>query len=461
MPKASSQASATEPLDVIVIGAGFAGLSAARALRAAGRDRIRILEARDRVGGRTRPADLGGVTADLGGQWLGPTQTKLAALAQSYQVATYPTFMEGQCICRASERTHHGAGSDITGIYNWREALSFWRLTHRIEHLLKPLDCEQPWAHPRAEALDAMTVEQWAAEQSSQPLVREAVRLICHSLFGAEAAEISMLFFLHYVKSGGGLDCLLSSEEGGAQNLLFHGGVHQLARKMGEEMGDRLQLEAPVQTVEWGEGHATVSTAEEVLRARKLIFAMPPQCLERIDFVPQLPQPKRLLNRRLQMGSFIKFWILYAEPFWRTQGFNGMLVCDDAPISPVMDVSPPGQKHGALAGFWGSEHAFAYGDNPQSERQAMVVALLTEYFGAAARQPLAYRDKDWSADKWAGNGAVAYAPPGLYARCADWLRRPVGPCHWAGTETATQWTGYIDGAIRSGERAAEEVLALL
>ena len=456
-----SKAPSNEVLDAIVIGAGFAGLSAARALRAAGRDRILILEARDRVGGRTRPAALGPLTADLGGQWLGQTQTKLAELARSYQVATYPTFMEGQCICRAGERTHRGKGSDITGIYNWREAIAFWRLARRIERLCEPLDCEQPWAHPEAETLDSMTVEQWAAAQTGQALVRQAVRIICHSLFGAEASEISMLFFLHYVKSGGGLDCLLSSEEGGAQHLLFQGGVHQLARKMGEEMSAQLQLGAPVQTVAWNESQATVSTAAQSFRARKLIFAMPPQCLERIEFAPQLPQPKRLLNRRMQMGSFIKFWILYAEPFWRAEGLNGMLVCDDSPVSPIMDVSPPDQPHGALAGFWGSEDAFAHGDKTPAQRQELVTATLAKHFGEAARAPLAYSDKDWSADPWSGCGAVAYASPGFYTRCAQWLRRPVGPCHWAGTETATQWTGYIDGAIRSGERAAKEVLALL
>lgn len=447
--------------DVIIIGAGFAGLSAARALMAAGRDNFVLLEARDRVGGRTKPAQLGPLTADLGGQWLGPTQTRLAELGQSYQVATYPTFMEGKCVARIGGREHCGPGSDFTGIYTWREGLAFWRLTRRLERLTAQLDCEQPWAHPEAAALDAMTVEQWAAAQSKQENLRTTVRLICHSLFGAGASEISMLFFVHYVKSGGGLDCLLSSEAGGAQNLLFHGGVHQLARKLGEELGARLQLSAPVQAIDWSDSEVRVATAAQNMRARKLIAAVPPQMLEHIAFAPALPQPKRMVNRRLQMGAFIKFWILYAEPFWRKQGFNGMLARDDSPITPVMDVSPPRQKHGVLAGFFDGEHVVAHSDKTKSQRRELVTAMLAEHWGAPARAPLAYEEKNWGIDRWSGGGAVAYAPPGFYARYAAWLRRPVGACHWAGTETATQWTGYIDGAIRSGERAAQEVLALL
>jgi len=445
--------------DAIIIGAGFAGLSAARRLNELGCSDTLVLEARDRVGGRTRHGTVAGLDIDLGGMWLGPTQTRLAAMAEQYQVRTYPTHLEGKGVIRMMGKEYHGEREDIDGLFGLRDGLNYVSVRRKMKRLLAEIDCEAPWAHPKAQELDAQTVEQWLSIHVKSERLKQLYRLLCFSLFCAEAAQISMLFFLHYIQSGGGLDVMISADEGGAQNFLFHGGVHQIARKMAEELGDRLHLEEPALKIEWREDGAVVQTPKAKYEAKRVIICVPPTLVSKLDFAPALPQPKAALHAKLAMGSAIKYWVVYDRPFWREQGINGSVIRDDVPCSPCFDVTPPGQEKGVIAGFFDGDHALNHGDVSQEDRRALVLSMLADHFGAAANEPLEYADADWTAEVWSGGCYGAYAAPGIYARYGEWLRRPIGALLWAGTETSPQWTGYIDGAIRSGERAAEEAIA--
>ncbi len=320
------------------------------------------------------------------------------------------------------------------------------------------LDTSQPWAHPEAEQLDATTMETWIARNVIHPFARTAFRTICTSLLCAEPSQVSLLFFLHYIKSGGGLDVLISADTGGAQSLMFHGGVHQISCFMADEIGDRLHLDAPVTTIEWHDAGVTVHSGASTFTARTAILAIPPTLLHRIKFTPTLPQPKVAIHDRLFMGSSIKFWVLYKTPFWREMGLNGMILRDDVPMTPVMDVSPPGQKNGLLVGFFDGDRAIQNADLTVEERRATVLRLLVEHLGPEASEPLDYVDHDWADEEWSGGCYGAYAPPGVFAPYGESLRTPIGPLHWASTETSSRWAGYIEGAIRSGERAAREIL---
>lgn len=444
----------------IIVGAGFAGLAAATKLKDSGVRDFLVIEARDRVGGRTKHGQIAGLDIDLGGMWMGPTQTRLKALADAYQVRTYSTHLDGKAIFRSHGKEHHAPREKIDGLYNLFEGIDFLNSKRKIDALSKDLDCDRPWTHPRAQELDAMTVEHWLMTNVHSKRMRTSYRLICFSLFCAEASQISMLFFLHYVKSGDGLDPILSADDGGAQNFLFHGGVHQIARKMGEELGDRLRLNEPVDQIIWDHDSATVRTTSGLYQARNVIVAVPPTLVPKISFVPALPQPKEAFHNRLSMGSAIKFWVAYTRPFWRDQGFNGMVVTDDSPATPVFDVSPAGQDIGLLAGFFDGNHALEHGDMSTQDRQRIVTRMLAEHFGPQALEPLEYVDNDWTAETWSGGCYGAYLAPGMLASYGEWLRRRVGALHWAGTETSPRWTGYIDGAIRSGERAAQDALSL-
>ncbi len=444
--------------EAIIIGAGFAGLSAARRLQQLGCSDIRVIEARDRVGGRTKHGTVAGLDIDLGGMWLGPTQTRLAALAEQYQVRTYPTHLDGKAIIRMMGKEYHGEREDIDGVFGWRDGISYLTVGRKLRKLVAGIDCEAPWDHPQAQELDAQTVEQWLAGHVKSERIKQLFRLLCFSLFCAEAAQISMLFFLHYIQSGGGLDVMISADQGGAQNFLFHGGVHQIAGKMAEELGERLHLEEPAVKIEWREHDAIVQTSKAQYQAKRVIVCVPPTLVSKLDFSPPLPQPKAALHAKLAMGSAIKYWVVYDRPFWRDQGFNGSVIRDDVPCSPCFDVTPPGQEKGVIAGFFDGDHALNHGDVSTDARQAIVLQMLTEHFGEAAATPLEYADADWTAETWSGGCYGAYAGPGIYARYGAWLRRPIGSLLWAGTETSPYWTGYIDGAIQSGERAAEEVM---
>lgn len=445
-------------LDTVIVGAGFAGLSAARTFMAEGQDNFVVLEARDRVGGRTKPGGIGNFGIDLGGMWMAPTQTRLKRLAAHYTIRPYPTNLEGNAIFRIGKRERQGPREDLSRVFGIGGGLAHLFARWKLERLMAPLDTDQPWAHPDAERLDATTVANWIARNVLHPLPRAAFGTVCTTLLCAEPSQVSLLFFLHYLKSGGGLDVLISSDTGGAQNLLFHGGVHQISRLIADEIDERLHLNAPVDAVEWRAGAVTVHSGAGTFTARKAIVAVPPTLLTRIQFSPALPQPKVAAHDRLFMGSSIKFWILYKSPFWRRMGLNGTILRDDVPTTPVMDVSPPGQDHGLLVGFFDGKHAIQHADLSVKDRRAIVLRMLAEHFGPEALEPLDYVDHDWTSEEWSGGCYGAYAPPGIYARYGEELRRPLGPLHWAGTETSPEWTGYIEGAIQSGERAAGDIL---
>jgi monoamine oxidase len=443
---------------VIIIGAGFAGLAAATRLQQSGCDDFVVLEARGRVGGRTKHGRLAGLDIDLGGMWLGPTQTRLASLAQAFQVRTYSTHLDGKSVFRLRGREHHGERERVDGLLTFWDKLSYLSASRKLNRLVETIDCEQPWTHECAAALDAQTVEQWVLDNVRSHSVRQLYRLLCFSIFCAETDQISLLFFLNYLKSAGGLEILMSADAGGAQNFLFYGGVHQIARTMGDAFGSRLHLDEPVTAIDWDEAGATVHSALNTYRAAKVIVAVPPTLVARIEFRPSLPQTKAALHARVAMGSAIKYWVAYERPFWREQGFNGSIVRDDVPCSPCFDVSPPDQPLGVIAGFFDGDHALRHGDLNTDQRRNMVLAMLAENFGSAALNPIDYVDADWTAEEWSGGCYGAYFAPGMYARHGAWLRRKIGPLVWAGTETARYWTGYIEGAIQSGEDAAEQVL---
>lgn len=449
--------STDKPLNTIIIGAGFAGLAAAKSLAKQGRDDFVILEARDRVGGRTKHGQIAGLDIDLGGMWLGPTQTKLAEYADEYGLKTYETYLDGKGIYNILGKEYHGKREHYQGLFSVLETLRYAPTELKLNRLVDSIDCEQPWNHKDAKTLDATTVEAWIQKHIASETIKQTYRVMCWSLFCAEADQMSMLFFLHYLKSGGGLDLMLSADEGGAQNFMFHGGVQQIARKIAEELSDRLHLSEPAMNIQWNDEGVTVTTPLGRYKANHAIIAVPPPLVSAMGFEPALPQPKEALHRRLTMGSVIKYWIAYDKPFWREQGFNGMIIGDHSPALPCFDATPPEQPLGVIAGFFDADESLEFAEAGEEQRKQIVIELLARHYGDSARSPVDYVDNDWTSKEWSQGCYGAYAAPGVYSRYGEWLSKPIGPLHWAGTETSAVWTGYIDGAIRSGERAAAEV----
>lgn len=443
--------------DAIVIGAGMAGLKAAMELVDAGRE-VLVLEASDRVGGRSKPGDICGQTVDHGGQWVGPGQDLLLQQAKALGVQTYPQYTAGKSLLCMDGRVQPYSG-DIPKLPLWSLA-ELALLERRWRKQVASLPVAQPWAAANAAAWDAHSVESWLRNHVRSHATREFVRIATRALLCAEPEQVSYLCFLEYLRQGRGLESLIGTE-GGAQQDKFIGGAWQIPQRMAQQLGDRVLLNSPVLGIEQGERAVTIRTAGGRYTASRAIIAVPPPLAAKLDYAVPLPSARMGLLQRMAMGAVIKIHVAYDKPFWRQRGLNGAVVSNDTHFNVVFDQSPDDESLGVLVGFMDGAHAVEMSAQGQSARQDQAVRDLVQYFGEDAANPVAYVDQDWTQEPWAMGGYVAHLPPGVITRYGSVLREPCGLLHWAGTETATQWSGYLDGALQSGIRAANEVQARL
>lgn len=452
---AGQSAQSAGQADFIIVGAGFAGLIAARELRKAGKSVI-VLEANDRVGGRTKPALLAGETVDIGGQWVGPTQTHLLALAAEYGVKTVKQYADGDNIIDIEGRKALYEGE--TPSLEPADLEQFGLAVATLEAAAAQIQAPRPWTAPKAAEWDAMTVESWLqANVASKPatvLLRELVRAVMSS----EAADASFLAFVSYIASAGGFAPLISTREG-AQDSLFVGSVWQIADRMAKELGTSVVLGAPVEQIAQDEGGVRVTSRGRSWTARRVIVTAPPPIAARIDYSPPLSAQRDGFTQRMPMGSVIKVIVAYSRPFWREQGLSGLVISDKTEFGPWFDRGTPLTKGGALVGFFDGAPARRWADRSPAQRRAKVLEDIAAYFGEQALHPTDYVEEVWTRAEHNRGGYVAVPGPGVLTGFGPALLEPAGRIHWAGTETADAWQGYIDGAIRSGKRAAAEVLA--
>lgn len=456
-PAMGHAAESPAQVDVIVVGAGMAGLCAARALRKAGRSVI-VLEARDRVGGRTKPGMVAGVPIDLGGMWVGPTQTRLLSLGDEFGLQRYQSFIDGHNLAEIGGQIHKGS-ADTPGL-GLGTMLALLGTVTKIDALAKTVPLAAPWTAPDAARLDSQTLAGWVDQNVHNPAVRTMVESMAGAIFAADMSQISLLYFLFYCHSGDNL-ATLAGMGAGAQKWLYRGGLNQLGPRLAAELGDAVRLQSPVRRIIQAADGVEVVADTGRFRARRVIVAVPPALASRIDYAPLLPAMRDGLSQRMPMGSVIKFWIAYSRPFWRDKGLNGLIVSDKSPIGLFADASPDAAGPGLIAGFFEGSHAVEWGKQPAAARKAQVAGDLTRLLGPEAAAPVDYIDNDWPTEEWSRGCYVGVAPPGVISVYGEALRQPVGAIHWAGTETSEVWCGYVEGAIRSGERAAAEVLTAL
>ena len=441
--------------DVCVVGAGLAGLTAARDLVAAGREVV-VLEARDRVGGRVLTERLSdGTPVDHGGQWIGPGQHRMAHLAEELGLETFPTYDEGENLLDFGGRTarYEGAIPRLSPVVlaDMAQAQTrFDRLAQRV-----PLDA--PWAADRADEWDGQTFESWIRRNAVTRGARELFTLYSEAVFAADPADLSLLHALFYTHSGNGVDVLAGTRDG-AQQDRFVDGAQGVALGLAGGLGTRVRLEQPVRRVDWSDDGVMVLTDSVLVAARHAVIAVPPPLAARIRYEPALPPARDQLTQRLPMGAVIKCHAVYERPFWRDDGLTGQATTDVGPVKVTFDNSPPDGTPGVLLGFVEGANARALSRLDADDRRSEVLGSLTALFGTAAARPLEYTERDWSAEEWTRGCYAALFTPGTWTQLGPALRAPVGPIHWAGTETATVWCGYMDGAVQSGERAAREIL---
>jgi monoamine oxidase len=444
----------TAPVDVLVVGAGFAGLSAARALGRAGLS-ARVLEARDRVGGRVYTTALeGGSWADLGGQWIGPTQDEILALVEELGVATFPTWTRGQnLLITGGKRTRYRGTIPRLPL---RSLLGVGWTQWRLERMSKTVPLDAPWSAPRAAAWDRQTLGDFLDASVGSKAARVLLEAGFQTVFAAGTHELSLLHALFYIHSGKDLDYLFGIA-GSAQATRIDGGMQQVAEKLA--VGLDVQLASPVRRIEHDASGVAVHCDGGSLKAGHAIVAVPPRLAAALEFSPGLTGKRAELMTRMPMGAVIKCTAIYDRPFWRDDGLSGLCVGDQGPIHVTFDNSPPQGTPGILMGFAEADHARKLGKLTLEERREAAIACFARYYGERARAPVQYVDHVWENDPWSGGCYGAFLPPDVWTSLGPAIREPEGRIHWAGTETATIWSGYIDGAIRSGKRAAREIIA--
>ncbi len=440
--------------DVVVVGAGLAGLSAARTLVTAGASVV-VLEARDRVGGRILNEDVGGGhVVEVGGQWIGPTQDRLAALAADLGVETFPTYVEGENVIEYGGRLHRYRGA-IPRV-NPAVLLDVEQAQRRLNRLARTVPLHAPWEAPRAARLDEQTAATWMRRNLATKGGRMLLELGIEAVWAAQPEELSLLHLLFYVHSAGSLETLFDTE-GGAQQDRFVGGSQRLALRMAEALGERVVLGVPVRRVVHGAEGVTVEGEGAVARGREAILALAPTLASRIAYDPPLPGYRDQLTQRMPLGTVAKCMAIYDEPFWREEGLSGQGTSERGPVRVTYDNSPPGGSPGVLLGFLEGRRARELGRVPAEQRRAAVIDCFTRLYGPRAARPSAYVERLWAEEEWTRGCYGCHLPPGAWTNYGPALREPIGPLHWAGAEYATVWNGYMDGAVRSGEQRARAV----
>jgi monoamine oxidase len=444
--------------DAIIVGGGLAGTRAATKLKAGGAS-VLLLEARDRLGGRTWTRNVGATQVDFGAQFIGPGQPRMHALVRELGLQTMPTWSQGQ-----KRLELRGEVTSYSGTIPFRTPGNLLRLAWnfcRTEWMSRRLPAGEPWRAPRAAELDSLTLQQWLgsrpAPASNVDLLNDAV---IRTVFGADPSELSAFQFLSFVASNGGYLPIVETR-GGFQQDRIVGGTQQISERLGDALGrDSVLTNSPVQAIHDDGNGITARSGSRTWRSRRVVVALPLGTARQVAFEPLLPFARHQLHDRCAMGRTIKVFATYDRTFWREQGLSGEAVGTSGHLSVTFD-NTTYDGTPCLLGFIVGRAANNFAALPPERRRAEVLGELARLFGRDAMAPRDYAEADWAQETYSGGCPLANFTPGTLSAAGHALRTPVGRIHWAGTETARQCTGYMEGAVESGDRAAEEVLAAL
>lgn len=444
---------------MIVVGAGYAGLAAADRALALGLKPL-IVEARDRVGGRTLTRKLdSGVWVDLGGQWIGPGQENMYQLAKRFDHGVWPMYAAGRQVVEVGNKVKTYRGLIPLNLPPLVLANLLWGFA-RIEWQARWVHCENPSQARRAAQLDQRTMGDWLRSNIRNQTARKLMQVAIEAVFAAHPDDIGLLHALAYINAGGGFERLTSSS-GGAQQDRVAGGMQGLAESYCQDLERRdvaIHRKSPVDAIVQSADHVEVRVSSQIFRARHAIVTLPPAIAAEIDFWPAMSEERKAWCRSMIPGRVIKGFAIYNQPFWRKSKLCGQAASDRGPVHLAFDATPPESIQGVLLGFIEGREALEWSGRGLEARREVMLNAFTRFFGSQAASPIEYVDHDWTVESFS-RGCYAGVPgPGVTCSVARTSRIPHGKVHWAGTETAIHWTGYIEGAVRSGIRAAEELL---
>ena len=447
--------SAGEQTDVAVVGAGIAGLTAARRLAQGGVDVV-VVEASNRVGGRTVNEPISeSEQTEMGGQWVGPTQDRVLALIDELGLETFPTHTAGQNVIEVGGRLRRYRGTIPKLSPIVLADLGIARM--RLGRAVRKVDPAAPWEADGAAELDSISFGEWIAKHTRTRRARDLIALSCKTVWGAEPSELSLLWALAYMGAGGGFEKLLDVEDGAQQDRVA-GGSALIAERMAAQLGERVRLDSPVIKVCWGVDSVKLEGAYGTFQARKVVIAVPPSLVSSLEFEPALPDSHAVLADAWRGGHLIKLTATYPVPYWRDDDLSGEGVGTTSAVSITFDNTPPSGTPGALVGFVGAADAPGYAELPDAGRREIALGGFARLFGPKALEADRFLERDWLAEEWARGGPVSNLGPGVLAKHGRALREPAGPLYFAATEYAEKWCGYMDGAVRSGEAAAAGIL---
>ncbi|MEU0599427.1 flavin monoamine oxidase family protein [Streptomyces sp. NPDC006393] len=446
--------SADTSVDVVVVGAGFAGLSAAERLASMGQS-VLVVEGRDRVGGRSLSGEVAGVKVDLGATWVARRHTAIRDLAGRVGCTTTGQFDQGRNVLwmAGRRRTYSGTIPKISPA----ALVDMARMQLAVNKLVSTIDVDAAWESPEASRLDAISFGEWLDRKNALPSTRALMTVISKVQWGCTPGDVSLLHALRYIRAAGGIDHMLDVE-GGQQQDRFVETTQEIAKRVAERLGDRVRLATPVRRVVQDDHGVTVHTDSGEIRAGYAIVTAAPAHRAAIEFSPALPEQAEGLTRTWRMGVLSKAFVAYDVPFWRAGGLSGEAVTDTGTVFITFDVSPAPRGPGVLMAF--CDPRVFDGFSPETRRER-VIQQLVDLYGPQARNPIDYVDHCWGSEPFAPGGPNPAVAPYATTSYGKALTEPHGRIHWAGTETAGEWAGTINGAVLTGQRAAERVAALL
>lgn len=445
-------------VDFAVVGAGLGGIRTALALRDSGAS-VTVFEARERVGGRvfSAPPAAGGtdgppLALDLGAQWVGPGQTEILQLIEELDLHTVPTGAPGRALWGLAGTLRQGRA--VLPPLPPLALAEVLVAAARVVSMSKRIPQDSPWRAPKARPWDRISAGDWIRRNLHTPAARDFARICITGNMAVEPRETSMLGLLFDLRSIGPARSL-----GTAEALRLHEGAHEIARRLAERLGDRIRFADPVRAITQDADGVTVASDGGALRCRRVAVSVPPPLASQIAYTPALPDARATLLASLPMGASVKFHAVYRHPFWRARGLSGQVWTADGTVSLTYDNSPDdGTGRGVLVGLVVADEARRLGALGAQQREQEILASLARFFGPDAGAPTALVVQDWGAEQWTGGCYAAHFPPGVWTAQGSAFRAPCGRIHWAGTETASEWHGYMEGALRSGRRVAEEML---
>ena len=445
--------------DVIVVGAGIAGLRSGVLLKRRG-IKVLVLEANDRVGGRTKGKIVNGLQIDVGGQWIGPTQNRMYSIVEEYKLTTHPQYETGKPYQFMSNILAFNRTKQIPGITPLIQIPLLALSVAYLDYLAYQVPIEKPWEAKRAQEWDSYSVETWMRSSWWAPTnqVKSVVEIACWALLACEPSRVSFLWFLWFIHQAGGLQILLDTKNGAQQDKI-DGGAISVSQKMAEELNDNLELSSPVKSIiNYHSDRILVQldNGREYL-CNRVIIACSPTMAARIHYNPPLPGCRDAFTQGYSMGHVIKTVAFYKTPFWRERKLSGEGVSNSNTVRLTFDASFP--EHGlyGLVGFFLGDSALEWANATEQQRKTLVTNYYTTIFGDVAAEPVDYIENNWVNEEYIRGAYMAIPAPSILTRLGPALRTPIGNIHFAGTETALQWSGYMEGALESAERVVDEL----